>query len=1071
MASQRKIEVAIVGDASSLQSAFGKAQNSASTFGPTLTKGLGLAFAGLGVAIGDSIRVASSFEQQLANLNAVANPTAKQFTALREAALDFGAKTTFSARQVADAETELAKAGISTSQILGGALKGSLSLAAAGNLDLGDAANIAANAMNLFGLKGTDVTHIADAFATAANSTTADVSDFGMALTQGGTAAKAAGLTFDQTTVILEALAKAGIKNSDAGTSMKTALVQVLSPTKQAAAAMKEHNLVLTDARGNFVSAAEASQRLRTATEGMTAAQKVAFLSTIAGTDGFRTLLALINAGPATLTKYSTELTKQGTAAETAAKMQDTFRGKLEQLKGALETLEIRIGSAVIPVLADLATHVADFVSRLASSPTVINAVKTTVDILAFALRSIVSVVQSLLGTAAAIVGWFNNNRTAALAMAAALVTLGAGVASVKGFNAAMTAINSSSMIGNLKTIAPILAGMTKGFGEAKAGVSLLGSELVNSIGKGNLIVAGVGAAVTALGIGVGLLVSHFLSAKSAMDLFRDSMQNAAAAAQNLTNKLQTLHGASLNLREATLDLKDRQNELKSVQEQVANGSIKGAAADSALEHAKINVARAEDDLKTATQARNKASQDAVQASNENTSATQKETAAAKARAEEIKNSINPFDHSTQSAKKMAEASSELSGMLDKESKKHDAVTGSLRKSASEAGPYATALQNAANKQDTATSSLETLSGKLKTFSSSTVPAAKASASTVGTSIVQGIVSGINNNAPQAYSAIQSLVSNVNSKAKQVAKIHSPSQLFADEVGAPIVSGVAKGIADNAGRVVTALTNTIKGAMAAARMTPTQIAAALGLIDPTKVASDSAGNLALAQAQLTPGLADDVAALQKIVAESQAALSAASKSGNAQAYIDAASALKSATDSLAALGPLQQMADGSVAPLAASQDYQTPSFTPVGGAFTIYSDPTRQAHADEAAALVQKAGGTLAQITEAYQMAGANPSLLGFQLPGLNTTSGYTQTPIWFDISDTVPAASIPAFGDGGVVTKPTLAMVGEKGPEVITPLSKAGGVTLNVYPSGAAGDDPRALAAHLSWQLRTAAV
>jgi len=43
---------------------------------------------------------------------------------------------------------------------------------------------------------------------------------------------------------------------------------------------------------------------------------------------------------------------------------------------------------------------------------------------------------------------------------------------------------------------------------------------------------------------------------------------------------------------------------------------------------------------------------------------------------------------------------------------------------------------------------------------------------------------------------------------------------------------------------------------------------------------------------------------------------------------------------------------------------------------------------------------------------------------------------------------NIPGFAEGGIVTKPTLAMVGEKGPEAIVPLGKGiggGGVTVNV--------------------------
>ncbi|MGH2165501.1 phage tail tape measure protein, partial [Enterococcus faecalis] len=70
--------------------------------------------------------------------------------------------------EAAGAIDELAKAGISTKDILGGGLKGALSLAAAGQMEVGDAAEIAATAMTQFGLKGSDVGHVADLLAAGA---------------------------------------------------------------------------------------------------------------------------------------------------------------------------------------------------------------------------------------------------------------------------------------------------------------------------------------------------------------------------------------------------------------------------------------------------------------------------------------------------------------------------------------------------------------------------------------------------------------------------------------------------------------------------------------------------------------------------------------------------------------------------------------------------------------------------------------------------------------------------------------------------------------------------------------
>jgi len=45
----------------------------------------------------------------------------------------------------------------------------------------------------------------------------------------------------------------------------------------------------------------------------------------------------------------------------------------------------------------------------------------------------------------------------------------------------------------------------------------------------------------------------------------------------------------------------------------------------------------------------------------------------------------------------------------------------------------------------------------------------------------------------------------------------------------------------------------------------------------------------------------------------------------------------------------------------------------------------------------------------------------------------------------------LPAFAEGGVVNRPTIALVGEKGPEAIVPLGKGMGATVvqNIYANG----------------------
>ncbi|WP_187285133.1 phage tail tape measure protein [Streptomyces sp. OR43] len=129
---------------------------------------------------------AAKFDKALSNVRAVTGASTADMAKLRAAALDAGKTSVFTATEAANAEAELARAGVSTANIIGGALTGSLALAASGQVDLSEAATLSAQAMNTFGLQGKDVGHIADLLAAGANKSAADVHGLGTALRQGG---------------------------------------------------------------------------------------------------------------------------------------------------------------------------------------------------------------------------------------------------------------------------------------------------------------------------------------------------------------------------------------------------------------------------------------------------------------------------------------------------------------------------------------------------------------------------------------------------------------------------------------------------------------------------------------------------------------------------------------------------------------------------------------------------------------------------------------------------------------------------------------------------------------------
>lgn len=328
----------------------------------TTTKVAGV---GLAVGLGYSLKSAMGFSKQLSSLGAVAGATGRQMNQLRKQALKAGADTAFSAREAAEAQTELAKGGLKAADILGGGLDAALGLAAAGELALGDAAAYTANAMNLFGINAKDSVSVADALATAANETTADVSEFGMALSQGGSAAKLAGASFTDTMVALEALAKAGIKGSDAGTSLKSFFLKIGNPSEKAKDAMAELNLELFDTQGNLKSLPAISDELRKSFGDLTKQQFLQKAGTIAGSDAIRTLYSLYDAGPKKLKAFEKGLSEQGTAQEVARKKLNNLAGDLEKLSGSAETAGIKLGSTLTPATRDMVQDVDKEINRL----------------------------------------------------------------------------------------------------------------------------------------------------------------------------------------------------------------------------------------------------------------------------------------------------------------------------------------------------------------------------------------------------------------------------------------------------------------------------------------------------------------------------------------------------------------------------------------------------------------------------------------------------------------------------------------------------------------------------------
>lgn len=311
------------------------------------------AVAAAGVAI--AVKKFADWDAQMSQVQTLSHATAGEMERLRDASLNMGQAIGFSATQVADAETELVKAGVSVRDILGGGLVGALNLAAAGQINVGKATEIASVALTQFGLKGKDVPHVADLLAAGADKALGGVDQLGQALNQGGLVASQFGLTIDDTVGTLSAFANAGLLGSDAGTSFKQMLLALASPSQKAADTMKQYNIQAYDARGNFVGITNLAGQLKDNFKGVSDAQRDFALSTIFGSDAIRTANVLYKEGAAGIQGWINTVNDSGFAAQQARGKMDNLNGDLKKLGAAFDTALIKSGSGANDVLRSVA--------------------------------------------------------------------------------------------------------------------------------------------------------------------------------------------------------------------------------------------------------------------------------------------------------------------------------------------------------------------------------------------------------------------------------------------------------------------------------------------------------------------------------------------------------------------------------------------------------------------------------------------------------------------------------------------------------------------------------------------
>ena len=312
---------------------------------------MALSVAGIGLSASDVINTFNEFETGMSAVRSLTSATDEEFSLLRATAKDLGATTSFSASEASQGMQYLAMAGWNTNQIIA-AMPGLLDLAAAGATDLGVAADIVSDVMTAMGMAAGEAGRAADVFAKTATSSNTTIEGLGDTLKYAAPIAHSFGMELEEVAALAGMMGNAGIKGSQAGTAMRSALLRMADPAKEAQTWMRKLGLSFADNQGRMKSMSTIMRETQTAFSKLTEEQKLSAAQAIFGTEAASAWLGVIDQGADTYDKFTQSLYDANGAAEQMADVRlDNLAGDMEELGGAIETAKLELMEKLDPFL------------------------------------------------------------------------------------------------------------------------------------------------------------------------------------------------------------------------------------------------------------------------------------------------------------------------------------------------------------------------------------------------------------------------------------------------------------------------------------------------------------------------------------------------------------------------------------------------------------------------------------------------------------------------------------------------------------------------------------------------
>ncbi len=229
----------------------------------------------------ESARAYTDFNGQMKRVQAIANASATDFEILEKSAMKFGATTSFTSIQSAQAMEKMALAGFSTKEILSG-MPGVLNLAAASGEDLALVSDIITDNLIPFNMTAKDTNRFADVLAYTMSKTNVDVNMLGESFKYASGGAGSLGVSLEETSSILGLMGDQAIKSGQAGRGLNATFTNLAKKSDS----LKKIGINIKNSKGEFVGMTATVQQFEKKMATMGKVERVAFLNDVLGKQG-----------------------------------------------------------------------------------------------------------------------------------------------------------------------------------------------------------------------------------------------------------------------------------------------------------------------------------------------------------------------------------------------------------------------------------------------------------------------------------------------------------------------------------------------------------------------------------------------------------------------------------------------------------------------------------------------------------------------------------------------------------------------------------------------------------------